>query len=187
MSRDPRDPAPRADERRRAEVRAMLESAESAGGRGPAGGGPGGSGEEIDEISARRLEQELAADPALARELLEDPELDRLLRGERVSSPSDLDWARMDAAIGAATGIPLGRAASAAGVARTGLRRARWLVPIAAGLLLGVFVVREAFIGGLAPAAEATIVEVDLPDDRSYLILAGEAESDGVMIFISTS
>jgi len=178
MSRDPRERSPLDRDRRLAELLAFLSPRTTAG-------------EDPDAATARRIESAVAADPSLARELLEDPELDRLLRGEKVVPPSELEWARVDAAISAATGVAVGTAASGRGGAalrpRPRLLRARLLAPIAAGLLLGAFVIREAFVGGLAPAAEATIVEVDLPDDRAYLIVAGENEADGVMIFIGSS
>jgi len=191
MSRDPRDRPARGDEQRIAEARALLERAEAAD-RGA--DGSDGADSIPDEVIARRVEAALAGDPALSRELFEDPELDRLLRSERIAPPSEFEWARVDAAIGAATGVPLGRIAAAssrsrtaAGRERSRFLRSRVLVPLAAAAILGAIVVREAFVGGLAPGAEATIVEVDLPDDRSYLILAGEEESDGVMIFITSS
>ncbi len=180
------------------EIRALLER---------------GADRDLGELESRALENALASDPSLAESLLDDPVLDAVLRDERVPLPTELEWKRIglgiDAGIGAAQGGPASRVATpgwappgaashgtasqgtgsqGTGSLGTGAPRiALWkvLVPLAAAAVLCAVVIRSIVDEGLA-IPDAPIVEVDLPDDRPYLILPAAGEDGGVMIYITS-
>ena len=153
---------------------------------------------DLSEEEARRLEEGLAANPQLAKELLSPLPGEEILGEESLAMPSELEWKRIEKGIAAATGsghADRGQEANSPENQRL-LRKepsttpsalATW-IPLAAALILCAIVVsliRQDGLGGTGeppPVAEV----IDLRDDAQPTIMNLPDEDGGVIIYVTS-
>ena len=170
------------------EIRALLDRAEER---------------DLDDLEAKRLEEALAADPALLDEFLPPlPGEEHLQRD--VELPTEFEWRRVDQGIEAGlSGAGLSGGASASATASGGVNREEAsprssksgpasLIPalaLAAAVVLCALVVRMIVSDGLAAPEAPPVAEVlDLREGASTFIdNLGDDEDGGILIVVSSS
>ncbi len=151
---------------------------------------------DLDDLEAKRLEDTLAADPALT-ETLWAPFAGEELLAAPVEPPSESEWLKIDEGIKAGVaresaedGVSTG--SKTIGKATGSRPRPTLLFPVtalAAAAILCVIVLRMIMTEGLADPESPPIAEVlDLREGASPFIMnLGDDEDGGVIIFVTSS